>query len=185
VRLRYSAFLLLAACCFGCGYRWGQGGALAARQTITIPFVEGDWNGELTSELVSQISQMGTLTYCAEGGALILQVKILDSRTDNIGFRYDRNRHGKLISSVIPDETRLTVWTEVALIEAASGCVILGPARLSAEIDFDHDYYSSRNAVNVFSLGQLTDYDEAYDAVERPLNRRLAQKIVDYVNNSW
>lgn len=180
-------FILLSAVLssFGCGYRWGQNSTLAPYQSISVPYIEGDWNGELTSELVSQISQMGTLRYCSEGGALRLQVKLLDYRTDNIGFRYDRNRDGKLISSIIPNETRLTAWAEVAVIEAASGGIVLGPARLSAEVDFDHDYYSSPHAINVFSLGQLTDYDEAYDAAERPLNRRLAQKIVDYINDGW
>ncbi len=44
-------------------------------------------------------------------------------------------------------------------------------------------YYSSRKGVNVFSLGQVTDIDEARDVAEYPLHRRLAQKIVDYINN--
>ena len=55
---------------------------------------------------------------------------------------------------------------------------------IKASMDFDHDYYSSRHGVNIFSLGQLTDYDTAEDTVRKPLNDRLAEKIADYVINA-
>lgn len=168
--------------CFSCnGYRWGQGEALNAYSSITIPYVEGDWDGDLTAALVQQVSQSGLFRYNDSGASLALRVKILDYEDENIGFRYDRTKHGKFTSSVIPEETRTTVFVEVMLEEVCSGRAILGPVRLSASVVFDHDYYTSRNGVNVFSLGQLTDIDDARDTAQRPLNRNLARKIVDYL----
>lgn len=168
-----------------CGYRWGQGSSLAPYQTISVPYAEGDWKGDLTAAIIKRLSQSGPLVYRNTGGALILKVRILDYHSDDIGFRYDTNRHDRLISSVIPDETRLEGEVEVSVLEAASCKPVLGPVRLTAYTEFDHDYYSAHHAVNVFSLGQLTDIDEAYDAAEKPLNRRLAQTIVDYLNDNW
>lgn len=183
--LRNYLFFLLALCAASCGYRWGQGSSLAPYETISVPYVEGDWKGDLTTAIVKRLSQSGPLRYCNTGGALILKVRILDYHSEDIGFRYDTNHHDRLISSVIPDETRLTGEVEVTVLEAASRMPVLGPVRLTAYTEFDHDYYSAHHAVNVFSLGQLTDVDEAYDAAEKPLNRRLAQTIVDYLNDNW
>lgn len=177
--------IILAMCISSCGYQWGHGGSISACRTISIPYVGGDWDGNLTSALVKQLSQSSPLIYLPSGGDLILQVKIVDSSSDNIGFRYDHNKDGHAKKSVIPDETRWTMWVEVQMIEAATGEIVLGPARLYADVEFDHDYYSMRNDINVKSLGQLTDVDDAYDAAEKPLNRRLAQKIVDYINDNW
>lgn len=158
---------------------------LSNYQTITVPFVEGDWDGQLTVALVRQVSQAGRLAYQSDGGDLILKVILMDIDDENIGFRYDRNREGKRKNRIIPDETRSTAYAEVVLIEAASGKEVMGPVRLSADVVFDHDYYSIRNGVNIFSLGQLTDIEEAHDEAQRPLNQRLAQKIVDYINDNW
>jgi len=176
-------FLLLAVT--SCGYRWGEGGTLTSVHTISVPFVDGDWDGQLTSAIIRQLGVRSRYQYRSEGGSAILKVAIIDAWDDNIGFRYDRTKKGKFKSRIIPDETRFGELVEVVLIEACSGTALLGPVRISAEVDFDHDYYSSRNAINVFSLGQLTDYDEAHDAAERPLNERLAKKIVDYLNANW
>ena len=74
---------------------------------------------------------------------------------------------------------------EVSLIDAASDCYVVGPIVITAEVEFDHDYNSSPDGVNVFSLGQLTDLDEARDAADDPLNRQLAQNIIDYLVHLW
>lgn len=174
--------LLLSSCC---GYRFGDGGYASRYQTISVPFVQGDWDGDFTVALVDEIARSGAFQYERDGGAVILLVKILDICDENIGFRYYRNKEGELKKDIIPTETRITAQAEVSLVEAASGSTLLGPARLSASVEFDHDFYASRHASNIFSLGQLVDYDAAYDAVYRPLNRALAHKIVDFVNDSW
>lgn len=170
----------------GCGYRWGDGGAIpCSYRTVSIPYIEGDMDGQLTAALIQQISESGVLAYQESCGALTLNIEVIDLEDENIGFRYDRKKDGCFTSAIIPDETRLTIIVELTGVETCSGNVIMGPVRIKADVEFDHDYYSSRNAVNVFSLGQLTDYDEAYDAAQTPLSQRLARKIVDYVRDNW
>lgn len=181
-------FCLLASTLLtGCGYRSGPGGLLEQYQTISVPYVEEDRDGLLTAAIVKQIAASGSFEYCRDGGDLILQVMIIDFNEENIGFRYDRNKKGQISKyrDIIPTETRLSALAEVSVIEGCSGRVLLGPARLSADVDFDHDYYSTRNGVNIFSLGQLNDVEDALDAAHKPLNEVLAKKIVDFVVDSW
>jgi len=168
-----------------CGYRFGSGELSSNYRTVTVPFVLGDLDGSFTSALIHQLSLSGEFEYVREGGSLVLKVNLTDFRDENIGFRYDRKKRGDLTKSVIPTETRITAFAEVSLVEACTGKVVLGPAKIMASVDFDHDYYSSRNGVNIFSLGQLGDIDAAHEAVNTPLYRALAQKLVDYVCQSW
>jgi hypothetical protein len=185
-----TCVILSALClaCFlsSCGYRFDQYEGLAARySTISVPYVEEDRDGSLTAAVIKEIVRSGTFEYQCDNGALILKIDQIDLREENIGFRYDRKKRGKLTKDIIPTETRIVSVVEVAVIESASGCTVLGPVRLSASVDFDHDYYFSRDEVNVFSLGQLIDVDEANDAVQSPLNQVLAEKIVAYISQSW
>ncbi len=175
-----SLFLLI-----GCHYQFGHGDLSTRYFTISVPYVDGDKDGELTANLIEKISTSGAFQYRHSGGELILKAKVIELRDENIGFRYDRKKQGNLKRAIVPTETRLNALVEVSVIEAATNKIMRGPTRITASIDFDHDYYYSRNAVNIFSLGQLSDIDAAYDAVMRPLNRCLAEKIVDYIINSW
>lgn len=186
---RYSLLCvaaLLALSLGSCGYRVGYGEGLpACYRSISVPYVEGDQEGYLTAAIVKEIVRSGAFQYRHCGGSLILNVTELDIVEDNIGFRYDRRKRGTLTSDIIPTETRMTIYVEVWVTDAASCCTVLGPVQLSASVDYDHDYYSSRDGVNIFSLGQLSDIDEAYDAAQTPLNRIIAMKIVDYITQSW
>ena len=177
MRLFLLACVLLAG---SCGYRFERD-QLQPR-TLSVPFAEGDTEGDLTAAVIQQISSSGVYTYRKEGGNLLLKIKVVDLRDENIGFRYYRNKEGKLKKDIIPTETRMAVTAEVTLVEAGSCTPILGPTLITAGVDFDHDFYSSDTT---FSLGQLNDYDSAYDAVVQPLNKALAQKIVDFVNDGW
>lgn len=90
----------------------------------------------------------------------------------------------KLSHDIIPIETRATLAAEVTLM-SSSGTTLLGPVRIYASVDFDHDYYFSPHHINVTSLGQLTDIYSARDAVKTPLFRALAEKITQYITQSW
>lgn len=168
-----------------CGYHFGQGELPEKYATISIPYAQGDFDGNFTAELIRQISTAGSFKYVRTGGDLILKVALVDFDDDNIGFRYYKDKKGKRTRETIPVESRLFATAQVTVIDACTGVVVLGPAAIEASTDFDHDYYSTRNAINVFSLGQLSDFDEAYDAAIRPLNQCLARKVVDFVTDSW
>lgn len=188
----HLASFALAGCCLCasfvscCGYHFGQNtGLQAIYSTISIPYVEGDVDGSLTAAIIKEFVRSGVFEYRQTGGSLLLNISLIDFNDENIGFRYDRRKSGEMRKSIIPTETRRTSVVEVSVENAASGCVVLGPARFSASVDFDHDYEYARDEVNVFSLGQLSDIDQACDAVQTPLNKVLANKIVDYVTHSW
>lgn len=197
-----------------CGYQFGQGRLPAKYHTICIPYVDGDTTGELTAALIKQITRSGAFRYVREGGDLLLNVSVCECAEDNIGFRYDRKREEKketkseenddanpevetpkeekdeklrekLNHSIIPIETRAYITAEVCVVDNCTGSTLLGPVRLLASVDFDHEYYYSPNQINSFSLGQLTDIETARDAVQRPLYNALAEKITAYIVHSW
>ncbi len=169
----------------GCGYHFGLGELPDQYSTISIPYAKGDFDGAFTTEVIRQFATTGSFKYVRTGGDLILKITLIDFDDDNIGFRYYKDKEGKRTRETIPVETRLFATAQVSVIDACTGVVVLGPAAIEASTDFDHNYYSTRNSINVFSLGQLTDFDEAYDAAIRPLNQCLAKKVVDYVIDSW
>ncbi|MDP1880868.1 MAG: LPS assembly lipoprotein LptE [Parachlamydiaceae bacterium] len=169
----------------GCDYQFGHGELAKNYSTLSIPYVEGDLKGGLTAEVIKKISISGALRYVSTEGDLILNIKIVELDDENIGFRYDRGNTNHLKKYLIPTETRISALVEVTLTDSKTCQVIRGPTRITASVDFDHSFYSSRNEMNRFSLGQLNDIDAALDAVIIPLNRELADRIVNYIVYSW
>lgn len=177
--------LVVAGVTTGCQYQFGRGELSQRYATISIPYIEGDQKGELTTDVIKQISMAGAFRYVSCGGDLVLKIKLVDFREENVNFRYDRKKTGELKKSLIPTETRVKAIAEVHLIEGGTNQTVRGPTRIAASVEFDHTYYATRNEINIVSLGQLNDIDAARDAVMHPLNRLLAERIVDYVINSW
>ena len=183
--MRKVALLLLLTLTGCAGYQVGTGGSLEEYCTICVPYIEGDHNGTLTSQVVREISTSSPLRYTRTGGQLVLNVCFLDLREENIGFRYDRDKGTNTTDNVIPAETRYTAMVEVTVSDQRTGCDIVGPDKMSVSVDFDHDYYSNHGGVNVSSLGQLNDLDLAHEVARRPLYRVLARRIVEHISNAW
>lgn len=170
----------------GCGYRLGSNDFLERYQTISIPYMECDQDGIFTAALVHHLSISAPLRYVVTGGDLCLKTRLICPKEENIGFRYDIEKGGlRLAPWLIPTEARLWVSAEIELIDRLSGESLIGPLVVSVYIEFDHEYYLSRNGVNVFSLGQVNDIREANDAAQIPLAKDLAKKIVDTVTYAW
>lgn len=182
-----SLTLLASTFCVvtSCGYRFGQGVVPSSYQTISVPYVCGDQDGSLTAAIINDFEKSGGLRFRSSGAQLVTKIKLIDLCDENIGFRYDHDKKGRRTKSVVPTETRIRAVVELCVIDVCSQKVILGPVILSSSVDYDHDYYSSRDGINTFSLGQLSDIDEAREAVKTPLYRALARKIVEYINESW
>lgn len=178
-------WLILAIFLSGCGYRSGVSAFSQCYKTLSIPYAKGDVHGILTEALIEQISKSGAFSYRRDGGALILDVVLLDIDEENIGFVYDFNKQGKRERSTIPTETRATATAQVQLIESSSNKVIYGPVKIEAFVEFDHNYYFGSDELNRISLGQVTDIDAARDAVCRPLFEALSRKIADNVVYYW
>ena len=179
--MRILTFISSLAILTGCGYTLNTVPGFSDAPTISIPYVQGDLDGQLTSALIHQVSLSGEYVYRSCGGEYVLEAKIIDDTYENIGFRFDRSRKNCLKHYIIPVEMREGILVEVQVIAACSGEVLLGPNRLYADIDYDHDYYSIRDMVNEFSLGQLTDIDSAEDAAKTPLYQKLAEKVVSWL----
>jgi hypothetical protein len=179
--LLFHILLLLT----GCGYHWGNDPLSVSRTIVQVPYIEGDYTGEYTAALIHAITADGVLEYRRCDAPSILQVTILDWRENEVGFRYDRNKQEQITKTLVPAEMRLSVLAEVNLIDSNSGKVVIGPAKICASVEFDHEYYSSREGVNVFSLGQVTDLDTAMETITPVLAEALATKIVDFITNTW
>lgn len=183
--LRYLSLLSLLA---GCGYHFQD---KDQRTTLSIPYVKGDNEGQLTSELARQFSASGAYEVVRTGGNLTLRVDIIGDSQDKIGFRYDRNEFdGKITKNLMATENRRNITAEVTLIDASSNQVISGPFRVTASSDFDYADVNSiydlafiqpngkRTTVMNISLGQVDSIEGAQDDALLSVYRILAQKIL-------
>lgn len=174
--MRALQIVFLSVIFVSCGYRqegipW-EGDA----PTISVPYVEGDPDGQMTRALIYQIAASGRYVYRTDGGCFILRSRVIDEHNENIGFRYEKNKNCKVTREIVPVETRGWIAIEVELL-SSQGKLLRGPCRIQAATEYDHDYYTIRDQVNIFSLGQLTDVDSAEDASLTPLYQRIAEKI--------
>jgi hypothetical protein len=172
----FCALLLL--CLAGCGYHAHH----SSIDTFSLCPVEGDERGYFSQELVRSLVKNSEIAYMNEGGELVLQVALEEPSGNNVGFRYERSRKGHIEDELVPSETRLALAAEItASIYSEEGEAETYSIYLSADYTFDHNYNSAPDKVNTFSLGQLSDYDEAYDVAIRSLYKKLADKIADWV----
>lgn len=162
----------------GCGYRIEN---ICSNSTLTIPFIRGDSDGRLTNAVTRQIDTSGLYRITNCDGHETLCIQLINCCEQNIGFRYDDNKEGEMTRTLVPIEVRYTLTIELSLIHCGTGKTTLGPIQLSASVDFDHDYYSSADSVNTFSLGQLTNVESARYTAYDVVSRKLAAKIVDYL----
>ena len=176
---------ILAVTClflFSCaGYKTGSGGLVDHYNTITVPYVINDTEGKLTEALIKELSSEGALKYVIGGGDLILKAEIVDTEEYNIDFRADTNKKNK----IVPSENRIRTKVKTTLIERRSGKSIIGPVIITSDVDYDYDFNTIKNDEMTFSLGQLNFIDDAKDATQEPLCRKLAGKIVRHINNAW
>jgi hypothetical protein len=189
---RSSIFLTVSLLLFSsCGYHMDGSEDFEGRRTVTVPYVVGDSAGQLTNELIRQLSVSGVFECVQNSGQYILKVIVFSDGSDRIGFRYDRKNDGKLKKNLMPVEGRRTISAEVTLVNSATEEIEIGPVIVTADADYDYidsnDLYevamvNSKGKVQStisFSLGQLDSIEGAQDDVAVPLYRHLAQKIVD------
>jgi hypothetical protein len=163
-----------------CGWHLADHQAANA-PTISIPYAYGDSDGLLTSEIIAQVEKEGNFAYVQAGGKYTLKVDLLDSKSENIGWRYDPKKLENGKRKLIPDEVRRKILAKVTVIDTLSHEVISGPAYILGSVEFDHLQYHLNHNINRFSLGQLTDIDTTYDVVDLPMYRDLATKIAQYL----
>jgi len=182
------SFFIFVALLTGCGYHFED---QDERLSLSIPYVRGDNEGQLTNELIRQFAYSGGYTYVKDGGNLLLKVLIIGDGTEKVGYRYDRNEFtGKLQTNLLATENRRTIKAEVTLVNAATDEILIGPHLVEASSDYDYtDVNSIQDLAFVtpsgkletvlnFSLGQVDSIEGAQDDAIVPIYRNLAKKIV-------
>jgi hypothetical protein len=185
-------FWLLLLC--SCGYHF-QGPTAGNVSTISIPYVEGDVNGQLTDQLTRALTMSGQFRCAYVDGRYLLKTKLVDRHAEPIGWRYEKDEDGSIENELIAVEGRRFLAAEVQLIDTATDEIVYGPETILAT--FDYDYYEPdvvqdlsfvshgvRRSSVQFSLGQLDSSEAAYDDVFLPLAQKLAKKIVDRIVRS-
>jgi hypothetical protein len=177
----YILFLVGIAC--GCS-TWHLADSMSPgnQVTVSIPYVQGDATGELTSRLVEAVSTQPGF-HVDESGTYLLRVTLLHTREEKIGFRYDprKLRHGE--RDLILSETRARALAEVSLVNRYTNERISGPAYILGSTEYDHQENTIDNNINDLSLGQLSDIDTAQDVTYIPQDRDLAHKISLWLQN--
>ncbi len=196
---QFKLFIVLASLIVllsGCGYRLGseEGVQRLQNSSLSIPYIENDVDGQLTDQLIKTVASSGIFTYATTQGALELRVKILCQDNSCIGWKYNRNRHGKRNKDLVCTEGRRWIEAEVTLLDTLNDDqLLLGPVVIRADLDFD--YYEPDSIKDLsfepvlgkrvtsvdFSLGQLDSTEGAYDASWLPLTRLLSKKILDLI----
>lgn len=161
--------------------------------SISVPYVVGDFEGELTDAIVSTLSQSGQFRFVHdECGRWILHARIVNTNNDRIGYRYDRSdKSGKLRKNIIGVEDRRILDVEISVVDGVTGKCVLGPEIVRSEAEYDYvddnslkdlsfiDSFGIRQTSIAFSLGQLDSVGVAGEDALMPLYRRAARKIVD------
>lgn len=171
-----------------CRYSLGGGERIA----ISVPYVVGDFEGELTDSLIWAIARTPSFKYCHGEGNWILTAKILGTDNERIGYRYDQDEKTKVLkNNLLGIENRKTITVEITVTSSATGEKIIGPQVIKASADYDYadpnsladlsfENFNGKRATAIdFSLGQLDTVGSAGEDAIYPIYRRLAQKIVE------
>lgn len=179
-------FILFGFCCSGCGYHSvEQSNVLSRYKTIEVPYVVGDREGELTTQIVRSIVENGVLEYRTVDADLSLKVSIIDTKVEDVGYNRFFSLSDQIQRWMVPNERRLSALAEVSVIDEATQKTVLGPAHISASVKFDFDPEFSEDNLVGFSLGQYNFVEDAERSAYFPLNQKLSKEIADYIINSW
>jgi hypothetical protein len=181
--------LLLLLSLASCGYQWQT----SERPTVSIPFIAGDDDGSLITEITHTLASSGLMRIVSQGGAYMLKVTIKDNANEIIGYRIDPQKvNQEVIEQLLATEGRKTTTLEFSLLQ--NNEIALGPYKVQASSEYDYvDQDSLPDLVFTtpdgstqvslpFSLGQLESMEAAQEAATRPLYTRLAQKIADVLS---
>jgi Lipopolysaccharide-assembly len=185
---------LLAFSFSSCGYHTA---ASDDKTSISIPYVEGDAQGQFTAELIRQITNSNHYDFVKNDGDLVLKVVLEGDKSDIIGFQYDETpKKGEIEKNLMANENRRSLTAQVTLTDACTEKVIVGPVNITASTDYDYIDVNSLKEVSLineqgkpertisFSLGQLDSIEGAQDAALTPVYRLLAQKVALTLNRA-
>lgn len=143
-----------------------------------------DLEGNLTTALIQSLMASKSWKYAPEEGDYILKVSIQGIRDEEVG--YNRSRQGNELNKwIVPNENRLSSCVKVELIDSKSQKCILGPKYVSSSVIYDYDPNFNVNNLVRFSLAQYNFQEVASRIAKTPLDQRLAEEIVSYLEFGW
>ena len=194
--MRFFSLLISLNILTSCGYRWQPEYPHNERPTVSIPFIAGDDDGMLTSEIIRALSASGLVDVVSYEGNYQVKIDVQGRSSQNIGYRVDPQKvDGKVRKNLLAAEGRKTMSVVVSLVQGDK--LAYGPYKISADAEYDYVdgdsiqdlTFANPNGQVVtvlpFSLGQLESLEAAQEAAEKPLYRHLAQKIVDAISSEW
>lgn len=190
--LRFVFFTSLVSLCLalsGCGYHFPSESSIAPL-TLYVPYVKGDYEGRLTSELTARLSDAGALVLSQAHARYVLDVEVIRSEEENIGYEYDHATFSSVLKKrLLANENRKTLFAKVSLKDSRTGELLFGPEIVSAYGEYDYingdsasflsfvDLAGNLVPVLQYSLGQLDSIEGADVDVLTPIYRVLSQKI--------
>ncbi len=169
----------------GCGYRFSDTAKTReVCRTVSIPYIVGDQDGSFTSTLIHTLAASGKWKYHPNLGELTLKVSLVGTRNEEVGFTRSI-QNGQLNKWISPNENRLSALVKVEMIETASQKTVLGPEYLSAGVIYDYDPDFNADNLVQFSLAQYNFQEISNRIAKAPLDERLSQIIIDFVENTW
>ena len=197
-RINKKSFGYILLLLTGCSYHWTQGTPGHQILTIAVPFVEGDGDGALTHEIVRALVSSGKVNIRQKGAPYRLHASFLQSNSETIGYRRDRQKIGRDIKkNLLAAEARRTLSVAVTLYEGMGDKIVYGPIHLDTDSDYDYvdgdsiedlafiNPLGQQQVVLPFSLGQLESKEAAQEAAAKPLYAKMAKKIVDAIFDDW
>ena len=175
-------FLICFALLSGCTH-WHLSDSTTQKKTIHIPYALGDSTGELTRRVIGEVTKQPGFTV-EDSGQYLLTIKLLDSKDQKVGYRFDPIDLEEGRKKIILNESRALALAEVTLKDTFSNKVILGPSYILGTADYDHQQNTIDKDTNDLSLGQLSDVETAQDVTYIPLYRDLAIKISLWLQNA-
>ncbi|MBN4067097.1 hypothetical protein JYU14_03335 [Simkania negevensis] len=156
----------------------------ALLHSLSLPYATGDKDGKLTDALAEALTHQGWSPPTGQGRRT-LQVTVINIRSENIGFRFERDGSDRVTNSLIPDEARLFATVDYTLVEEAKQRLVIGPFRITATSDFSYQADTSiENSLN-FSVGQLSTYTTAKNNAHASLYNNIAQQIASQLKYYW
>lgn len=191
-----NSIVLLIFLLTSCGYHLGRS-KNTENISICVPYISDDFSGLFTNEVIKQVSNSSQMSYNFSNADYILDIKIIENSTKQIGYKYDRNNQNVRQKNLRATEGREQITALVELIEKRTNITKFGPYKVKASSEFDYvdqdslndlsfiDPNGQRTTVLSFSLGQLESIESAKEAALKPLYERLAKKVVDAILTYW
>ncbi len=179
---RWGIALLLAVFLSSCGYRILSHKNLQHDPTVSIPYIPGDSEGAFTTALIEAVSTQGPLQYLSNGEARYrLNVEIVSSRSENVGFQFPRSLESEK-DRLVASQKRKDLLVKFSLEDLFLGEEAIPVQYLSESNFFDFlPIGAVEEDIIEFSLGQLDSESAAKGFAQLALYQRLAQKVADRV----